>query len=323
MNRFYIYLLLIFYSSSVRGQDVSVKAIFDTSTIYIGDQLNFTIRTEKPSGLKLTMPFFKDSIIKNIEILSGPVVDSSVQNGRTTIIEKYIVTSFDSGFYEIPPVFAEIRNEAGVKRFYSDYTALHVLRVTEAPADTTAQFYDIIQPYDAPVTISEIIPWALLGVIILVLAWFALKYMRKPKKPEKVIETIVNPDPAHVIAFRELEQLKEEQLWQKGETKKYYSKLTEILRRYLENRYKVFSLELTTSETLEALVRTGFKKDTLYNLLKSVLTGADLVKFAKYKPDIAENETHFLSSWDFVDATKAEEVANVVISNYNKREDGK
>ena len=63
------------------------------------------------------------------------------------------------------------------------------------------------------------------------------------------------------------------------------------MRQYLENRFKVYSLELTTSETLDALVRTGFKKNESYNQLKSVLTAADLVKFAKYKPEPAENES--------------------------------
>ena len=101
--------------------------------------------------------------------------------------------------------------------------------------------------------------------------------------------------------------LKNEELWQKGETKKYYTKLTEILRQYLENRFRVFSLELTTAETLEALVKTGFKKDGSYNNLKTVLTGADLVKFAKYNPVPAENESHFQNSWNFVLATKENE----------------
>jgi hypothetical protein len=97
-------------------------------------------------------------------------------------------------------------------------------------------------------------------------------------------------------------------LWQKGETKKYYTRLTEILRQYLENRYGILSLELTTSETLEALVKTGFKKDESYKTLKNVLTGADLVKFAKYKPLGGENEQNLDNAYIFVNMTKASEV---------------
>ncbi len=106
---------------------------------------------------------------------------------------------------------------------------------------------------------------------------------------------------AHEVAFKELERLREEELWQKGEIKKYYTRLTEILRQYLENRFRVYSLEMTTAETLEALVSTGFKKDESYNDLKSVLTGADLVKFAKYNPVSSENEFIFRFPGSFVE----------------------
>jgi low affinity Fe/Cu permease len=201
-----------------------------------------------------------------------------------------------------------MKNEDGLKRFYSDYSQLEVMRVKIAPADTTAKIYDIIKPYRAPVTIGEILPWALLVALLGVLVWAAIRFIRKLKKSKTGVETVAAPDPAHVIAFRELEKLREEQLWQKGEIKNYYTKLTEILRQYLENRFRVFSLELTTAETLEALVKTGFKKDGSYNKLITVLTGADLVKFAKYNPEPSENESHFQNSWDFVLSTKENEV---------------
>jgi hypothetical protein len=291
------------------GQDVKVTASFDSTRIYIGDQIKFSITVEQPSGLNLTLPLFKDTICKNIDIISGPVIDSSKNtDGRLRIIERYLITSFDSGLYQIPPVYAEMKNDAGLKRFYSDYSRLQVMRVNIAPADTSLKIYDIIEPYRAPVTFGEIIPWVLLIALVGLLTWAAVRFIRKLKKNKPGVEVVINPDPAHVIAFRELEKLKNDELWQKGEIKKYYTRLTEILRQYLENRYNVFSLELTTSETLEALVKTGFKKDGTYNQLKTVLTGADLVKFAKYKPEPEENELHYKNSWDFIQETKINDV---------------
>lgn len=309
MKRLYILtVLLISIISSSYCQEVKVTASVDTSRIYIGDQVHYSITIDQPSGIKLTVPILKDTLLKNIDILAGPVIDSSIiKDGRFKIIQKYLISSFDSGFYQIPPVYAELKNESGLKRFFSDYTQLEVMRVKIAPADTTLKIFDIIKPYRAPVTLNEILPWVLLVAIISVIVWFAIRFIRKLKLSKKGIEVVEYPDPAHIIAFRELEILKEEQLWQKGEIKNYYTKLTEILRQYLENRFKVFSLELTTSETLEALTKSGFKKDTSYNLLKTILTGADLVKFAKHKPEPTENESHFQSSWDFVLATKLEE----------------
>jgi len=310
MKRLLIPIIFLFITiSGISGQEVKVTAAFDSSRIFLGDQIYYTITVDRPSELKLTLPVLKDTICKNIEIVSGPITDSSeIKGGRLLITEKYLITSFDSGFYQVPPVFAELKNENGLKRFYSEYSQLAVMRVKIAPADTTAKFYDIVKPYKAPMTLGDMLPWLLLLTVFAFIIWATVRFIKKLRKSKTGIETVINPDPAHIIAIRELERLREDQLWQKGEIKLYYTKLTEILRQYLENRYMVYSLELTTAETLDALIKTGFKRDGLYNQLKTVLTGADLVKFAKYNPEPIENESHFQSSWDFVLATKEEEV---------------
>ncbi len=315
---------LLSVTTALFSQNVTVTSAFDSARIYIGDQIKYTVTVEQPAGLNLTLPVFKDSLMKNIEILSGPLFDTAQSDdGRIKITEKYLVTSFDSGYYQVPPVYAELKNEEGIKRFYSDYSQLEVMRVKIAPADSTAKIYDIISPYRAPVTIGEIIPWVLAAALLAALIWYGLRLIKKFRRKETGAEEIINIEPAHIIAFRELERLRDDQVWQKGEIKLYYTRLTEILRQYLENRYKVFSLELTTAETLDALVRTGFKKDALYNQLKTILSGADLVKFAKYNPEPAENDIHFQNSWSFVQATKEEVVVAEDTSVTNKAEEGK
>jgi hypothetical protein len=302
--------LLFALCLSAGAQDVKVTSAFDSTRILIGDQIRFTVTVDQPDGLKFALPVFKDTLVKNIEILSGPVIDSTREKGRLKIIQKYLITSFDSGRYQIPPVFVEIKTENGLKRFYSEYSLLEVMRVRIAPADTVAKIFDIIQPYKAPITVGDVLPWVLIAAVIGALAWFAVRYIRKLRSSRGEIEEIVIADPAHVIALRDLEKLRDEKLWQNGEIKLYYTRLTEILRQYLENRFRVFSLELTTSETLEALVRTGFKKNGSYNQLRGVLTGADLVKFAKYTPEPSEHESIFQDSWNFVLATKEEPSAD-------------
>jgi hypothetical protein len=300
-----IMFLILIAPFSMKGQEVSVSAAFDTSRIFIGDQINFSITIDQPSDMKLSIPFFKDSLSRKIEILSGPSIDTATINGnKIRITEKYRITSFDSGFYMIDPVYAEITDSNGLKRFYSDYSILEVARVKLTPPDTSAKIFDITAPYRAPLTLGEILPWLLIALLTAVIIWLILRLIKRFKKTRKEIIEPAFKEPAHVIAFRELENLQNEKLWQNGETKKYYTRLTEIIRQYLENRFRVYSLELTTSETLEALVRTGFKKNESYNKLKSVLTAADLVKFAKYKPEPIENDTTFTASWDFVYATK-------------------
>jgi hypothetical protein len=307
--------------SVVHGQDVNISSSFDTSRIQIGDQIYYTITVDQPNDIEVVLPELKDTLFKSIEILEGPDIDSTYnQEGRIKIIEKYLITAFDSGFYEVPPVFAETKNENGIKRYFSDYAQLKVFRVNIAPADTTAQIYDIIGPYKAPLTLGEILPWILLVIICGIIVWGLIKYLPKLKKSKTIVIPAIKQDPAHIIAFRDLEKIKEEKLWQKGEIKNYYTSLTEILRQYLENRFRIFSLELTTEETLTALIDSGFKKDSSYRMLKEILSGADLVKFAKNNPDDSENEIHFQNSWDFIDITK--ETGPVSVEE-NKNENGK
>jgi len=307
-QKFLILFLFLITSFSLRGQEVSVTAAFDTSRIFIGDQINFSVIIDQPSGMKLSIPILRDSLTRKIEILSGPLIDTAeIDADKIRITEKYIITSFDSGFYMIDPIYAEIADSGGVKRFFSDYSILEVARVKLTPPDTSARIFDIVAPQRAPLTLGEILPWVLIAFLSAVVVWLILRLIKKFKKTKKEIIEPAITEPAHVIAFRELEKLRDEKLWQDGEIKKYYTRLTEIIRQYLENRFKVYSLELTTSETLEALVRSGFRKNESYNKLKSVLTAADLVKFAKYKPEPIENDTTFTASWDFVTATKETE----------------
>jgi len=321
MKRFIITVLfvLLILPLSLKGQEVTVSAAFDTTKIFIGDQTGFSVAVEQPASIRLLIPVFKDTLTKNIEILNGPVVDTlKTGDNRIRITEKYLVTSFDSGFYNIDPVYAEISDSKGLKRFYSDYSILEVVRVRLTPPDTASKIFDITSPYKAPLTLGELLPWILVILLAAALIWFLIRMARKLKKARKEVLIPAITEPAHIIAFRDLENLKSEKLWQSGETKKYYTRLTEIIRQYLENRFMVYSLEMTTSETLEALVRTGFKKDESYGKLRSVLTGADLVKFAKYKPDPVENESAFSSSWDFVAATKATEAVKIMDESKEK-----
>ncbi len=302
-----IFSIFLFAAALVAAdaQNVSVSSAFDSTRIYLGDQINYTITVNQPADQQLMIPVLKDSLCSKVEILAGPATDTlKEKDGNIKIIQKYLITSYDSGFYQVPPVYAEMKTDGGVKRFFSDYARLRVMRVKIAPPDTTAKIFDIVGPNKAPLTLGEILPWILLAVVMGGLAWYILRYIKKKRATKEGVVPVINPDPAHVIAFRELEKLREEKLWQKGDVKGYYTSLTGILRQYLENRYDVYSLELTTEETLDRLVRSGFKKDDTFNLLKVVLTAADLVKFAKHKPEPSENENHFQQAWDFVSATK-------------------
>jgi hypothetical protein len=308
MKKAFFILLYIYVSAvALTAQEVSVSARFDTSRIFIGDQVNYSVTIDRPVSYLLTVPLFRDTLFSKIEILRGPESDTvSLMDGRLRITQKYLVTAFDSGFYRVPPVYAEFKNQGGIKRYYSDYSPLEVMRVQIAPPDTAQKIFDIIGPYRAPLTAGEILPWLLTAAVLAALAWYLVRLIRKLKMKRSGEIPAPLPDPAHVIALRMLEQLKAEKLWEQGLTKHYYTRLTEILRQYLDNRFSICSLELTSQETLAELKKSGFRDEASYNILREVLTEADLVKFAKYAPLPDENERNFSLSREFVEHTKQE-----------------
>jgi hypothetical protein len=96
--------------------------------------------------------------------------------------------------------------------------------------------------------------------------------------------------------------LEDQRLWQQGDHKAYHSKLTDILRGYIEERYQVPALESTTDELIKELRVSSLpteQRDRLENMLRL----ADLVKFAKTLPSPQENEQMMAGGIQFVETT--------------------
>jgi hypothetical protein len=158
---------------------------------------------------------------------------------------------------------------------------------------------------NTPLSFREILPWIAVGVggwmmatLIMALIWM---YRQKRKNPEAF--SLKPLEPAHVIAFRNLDRLKEEKLWEKGEVKQYYTRLTEITRHYIERQYGIPAMESTTEEILYAFRKTNTEDNLLDEMLEELLVLADLVKFAKEDPLPVDNQTNLNNAYLFVQKT--------------------
>jgi hypothetical protein len=137
-------------------------------------------------------------------------------------------------------------------------------------------------------------------------------FVRKKKKPEEKIIEI--PIPAHEIALKELSALQSKKLWQAGKIKTYQSELTHIVRAYLENRYNILALESTTGEIIKEVNSLGVSP-TLVETLDEILNVADLVKFAKARPEASIHQAFMEKAEEFILETQE------VIPILNKAED--
>lgn len=316
-SKYFCFIVLIctlcFFNSY--GQGITLKAGADSTHILIGDQLKLRFEITQPRNVTVTFPVFSDTIIDKIEIIETFPKDTTwLSDKEIQILQEYLVTSFDSGFYYFPPFDFPINGE-----FFQDtiQSKPFFIQVFTMPIDTTKGIFDIKPPYEAPFKISEILPvitYSLLG-ILLVLA--AIYIYLKIRKKEPILARPKPHIPPHIIAFDELDKLKSEKLWQQGKVKEYYSKLTEIIRIYIEGRFNIMAMEQTSDETIHFFNKNKLLDDESFNELKDLLVQADFVKFAKASPLPDENDRNFQLAYNFVRRTKPFEQVNVTPNEDN------
>ncbi|MBR6455659.1 MAG: hypothetical protein IKS72_01835, partial [Prevotella sp.] len=108
----------------------------------------------------------------------------------------------------------------------------------------------------------------------------------------------------HQRAMKAIDQIKAEHMTASEDPKEYYTRLTDTLRQYINERFGFNAMEMTTSEIIYNLQQSG--DQTMIGELKDLFETADLVKFAKYSTLIGENDLNLVNAINFIDQTKIE-----------------
>ncbi len=305
-----IILVFLFFLFSVNANAQRIKATvsLDSTHILIGDQVKLFLEIDHPKNVIIHFPKVPDIISGNIEVLGRSEVDTfKVDDGIfMKQIQSFLITCFDSGSYRILPFWFKIDLDGRLDSIPTNGATLNVYTLS---VDTSRGPADIKMPYDAPVTLKEVIPYILGAILVGAILFFIFYALRRRKNNQPIfVLPKKQKEPAHVIALRELERIKSEKIWQKGKTKQYYSEVSETLRRYIEERFGIPAMEQTSDETLESF---RFRRDLLkmktFENLSSILKLADLVKFATYRTMPDEDNLALMNSFFFVNDTKKEE----------------
>ncbi|MEW6380523.1 MAG: hypothetical protein AB1611_13090 [bacterium] len=143
--------------------------------------------------------------------------------------------------------------------------------------------------------------WGGLVAAALLLAWWGIHHYWK-KKVSRVSDEEITPLPAHEAALAELTRLWND-FKQDGKIKEFYFRLSEIIRQYLARRYQINALEATTEELLHDLRDQPLQVQHRM-LISDFLSGCDLVKFAKYIPQMEETEHRYRMAYEIIDHTR-------------------
>lgn len=307
-------LLIVLITSTLRClAQSSVTAKIEPIEMMIGEQATVTLTVQTADDAKVDWPTFqpRQMLVPGVEVLN-----TQRTSDHTMVIT---LTSFDGNLYHLPPFKVKINGK-------EQQSADLALKVVEIEVDTTQlnKFFPPKDVQDNPFLWSD---WSLsfwLSVLLLVLiALCGYLYLRlRDNKPVISHIKIVKRLLPHQKAMKEIEQIKADRMVASENAKEYYTKLTDTLRKYIEERYGFSAMEMTSSEIIERLTAAGDQQSL--DELRQLFTTADLVKFAKYSTMINENDANLVSAIDFINQTKlenqpVEEVQKPVLSEADQR----
>ncbi|GGI56073.1 hypothetical protein [Winogradskyella haliclonae] len=289
------FLLYSFFSFS------QVTTEVDTTNIRIGEQISYKIKVETDSTKLVVFP--EGQTFMPLEVVEALKIDTTKKASKFQLLREYKLTQFDSGSYYIP----RQKIIVGDTPFFTDSLKVDVNTIE---IDTTKQgLYDIKPIIEVDKSASKwwlylLIVLAAIALIGFLLYWFI--WRKKPLTEEEEIALLPPYDRAKLA----ISKLENQNYLERSDLKGFYSELTFIIRKFLDEKVYDRSLESTTDQLIERLqlLKDGnqfnFQKDTISNI-DTIFKRADLVKFAKSQPDIALAELDKQTISNELDAVKA------------------
>ncbi len=304
-------LFLIFIQSLIGGgqlfaQRTLIDVKIDSAAILIGEQtlLHLTVTTDKDKNVQILIP--ADTLMRGVEVLTASIPDSTIiENDRLLIKQDILITSFDSSLYLLPP----IKVIDGPDTILSNQVALKVSTIP-VNVDAPEEFNDIKTVWKPPFVLADYYP-LIFGILIALFLICVIGYIIQRRKNRKSLIPFRKEAPKlppHEQAISELNEIKQQKLWQQGRNKEYYTSITETLRRYINDRFGINAMEMTSGEILD-IIRRESEADSVYENLKQILQLSDFVKFAKFNPLPDENDLSMMNAYLFVNQTKPTVIA--------------
>ena len=303
MKRFLVIAITcVLTSGLLQAQPTTVSATMDSTILLVGEQTRLTFTVAQMRDRQVCAPVFSDTIVSGLEIVERLPLDTQLaDDGLLLVSQSYVLTSFDSALFFIDAQpFVD-----GADTLYSNPLSLKVVSI---PVDTAQHAIADIKPVYAPPfdwPLFWLIVLITLGVVALaVIGFFVYRYVKRHAAPSAEVAEPQDLRPAHEIALERLDVIKAEKLWQQNRAKEYHTQLTDVVRDYIARRFGICAVEQTSAEILAGIQPELSGQKTVYADLKTLLTTSDLVKFAKYKPLVSEDEKSLALAYQFVEATK-------------------
>lgn len=295
--------LLFFMLGAARAQQpggARVSARVDSTGILIGEQFHLELEASSDAPLQWAWPEVPDSFDHILVVRRGGI-DTVHAQGKTVFTQRITLSSFDSGYWQVPAFdFRVVTGDTAAGGGVLETDSLRIM-VNTVAVDTTKPFRPIKQIRSVPLNLLAYWPYAL-GALALIALVLWLTVFRKPKTRETPAP-VVPRDPPYEEAVKSLRELEGDKVWQQGKVKEYYTRLTGVLRRYIERQFKVNAMEQTSDELL-ANIKPVTKLNQQQPNLRYILETADLAKFAKLEPQPDAHEASLRKAYEILEWTR-------------------
>jgi len=286
--------------STARGQ-LSIQTEVDRDRITIGDRITYTVTITRDPDLEIVTPGLAANL-GQFEIKDYQVHDPRSENGKLVDVLEYSITTFDTGQYVIPPLpIGYMVSDSTVFAMAAEPLYIYVESVATGDAK---DIRDIKGPVFIPLDRMRILLWGLVGLAVLSAAFGGWYYWKKRRAGESLLPSRRDPmRPAHDVALEAIASLQASPLLAEGRVKEYHVTLSDIVRQYLEGRYFVTAVEMTTTDILRSMDREDVPEEAR-GALRRTLEDCDFVKFAKFRPDTEASFAMTDRAVDFVEQTQ-------------------
>ena len=286
--------------SSMTG--IAIETAVDRAEIYVGDLIDYSVTITYDSVYELIPPPLGANLgAFDVKDYQSDII-TRLPDGRIQSENKFVLSTFTTGDYVIPPLPAIFNLPDGSKKLLlSEGVPIKVKSLLAESADTL-DVRPLKPPHEFRRDLSRYYLWGGVGLAVLVVAgilvWMRLRRRKGPEEP-------VDTRPPWEMAFERLALLEQENLLADRKYKEYYFELTEIARFFMGRMYEINTLDMTTTEYLQSFEKIRLPGD-LYEASERFLVHADLVKFAKLVPENGRAESDFSFVHDMIESVRAD-----------------
>ena len=294
-------------AKTIEQGPAAVTLNIDRKEITIAEKLNLTISITIDEDYNVKLPEFGEKLGRFGIVDYSTTQPTLTQNNRKTISRSYVLEPFLSGEYKIPPMavmfWKKGDQESGSHKIETPEVTIMVKSLL--PEDMKkVKLNEIKPPVPFPVSLMVWL-WVTIGVVVLAITGVAVVMIISKRRNAGKAQVLKRP--AHELAYEALDQLVQEDLISRGKIKLFYQRISDIFRRYIENRFKLRAPEQTTEEFLAGLEKVKNFPEQYKGLLKTFLRHCDLVKFAEYQPHMEDIQSTLDSCKAFIQGTEEKE----------------